>query len=239
MLISNDGGKTWSEHGNVRLTTDDRYHGWAENSIAELTDGRIVMILRGDRLGGVLYSAESKDGGKTWPEFATKTAIPNPGSKATLDSLGGDTVAMLHNPNPKHRSPLALWVSFDGLKTWPYQRVLVPESSDGPKGTLNCPDGFVSQDQQWLHFAFDDNRHRAVHYSAKLSTLAPARSAKPEAVKAVMPSAILSDDERKSWNRGLIHDRTERSGVHSRRLSVTPKLALPREARGARPFATH
>lgn len=171
VLISNDGGKTWSEHGNVRLTADDRYHGWAENNLAELSDGRIAMIIRADRLGGVLYYAESKDGGKTWPEFAVKTDIPNPGSKATLYPLGGDTVAMLHNPNPTHRSPLALWISFDGLKTWPYRRVLVPESCDGPKGRLNYPDGFVSLDKQWLHFAFDDNRHRAVHYSAKLPPL--------------------------------------------------------------------
>lgn len=119
VLISSDGGKTWSEHGNVRLTADDRYHGWAENNLAELSDGRIAMIIRADRLGGVLYYAESKDGGKTWPEFAVKTDVPNPGSKATLYPLGGDTVAMLHNPNPAHRSPMALWISFDGLKTWP------------------------------------------------------------------------------------------------------------------------
>jgi hypothetical protein len=43
---------------------------------------------------------------------------------------------------------------------------------DGPQGRMNYPDGFVSEDRQWLHFAFDDNRHRAVHYSAKLPPLA-------------------------------------------------------------------
>jgi len=171
VLISSDGGQTWSEHGNVRLTTDDRYHGWAENNIVELADGRIAMIIRGDRLGGVLYYAESRDGGRTWPEFAQKTDIPNPGSKATLYGLGGDTVALLHNPNPKHRSPMALWISFDGMQTWPYRRVLVPESCDGPQGRMNYPDGFVSKDKQYLHFAFDDNRHRAVYYGAKLPPL--------------------------------------------------------------------
>jgi hypothetical protein len=171
VLMSADGGRTWNEYGNVRLTNDDRYHGWAENNIVELADGKIAMIIRGDRLGGVLYYAESNDGGRTWPEFAVKTDIPNPGSKATLYSLGGDAVAILHNPNPKQRSPLALWISFDGMNTWPYQRVLVPESCDGPKGRLNYPDGFVSTDKQWLHFAYDDNRHRAVHYSAKLPPL--------------------------------------------------------------------
>lgn len=171
VLISNDKGQTWTEHGNVRLTPNDRYFGWAENDLFEHPDGRITMIIRGDGLGGLLYKAESKDGGKTWPEFASITDIPNPGSKATLYNLGGDTVAILHNPNSKHRSPMALWISFDGMKTWPYQRVLQQTSVDGPKAAMNYPDGFVSQDKQWLHFAFDDARHRAVHYSAKLPPL--------------------------------------------------------------------
>lgn len=172
VLLSSDGGKSWSEQGNVRLTPNDRYFGWAENNLVELASGRIAMIIRGDGLGGMLYMATSKDG-RTWPEYADTTKIPNPGSKATLYSLGGDTVALLHNPNSKHRSPMALWISFDGMKTWPYQRVLQAESVDGPKGRMNYPDGFVSADKQWLHFAFDDNRHRAVHYSAKLPPLAP------------------------------------------------------------------
>jgi len=152
----------------VRLTPNSRYFGWAENNLVELSDGRVLMIIRADRLGGVLYLAESEDGGRTWPEFASPTQIPNPGSKATLYGLGEDRVALLHNPNSKHRSPMALWISFDGMKTWPYQRVLQAESVDGPKGRMNYPDGFVSKDGEWLHFAFDDNRHRAVHYSAKL-----------------------------------------------------------------------
>ncbi len=167
VLLSSDGGKSWTEHGNVRLTPNDRYFGWAENSLVELSSGKIAMIIRGDGLGGFLYLATSNDG-RTWPEYARSTPIPNPGSKATLYSLGGDNVALLHNPNSKHRSPMALWISFDGMKTWPYQRVLQAESVDGPKGRMNYPDGFVSADKQWLHFAFDDNRHRAVHYSAKL-----------------------------------------------------------------------
>ncbi len=168
ILMTGDGGRTWTEHGNVRLTPNDRYFGWAENNLAELNDGRIAMIIRADGLGGRLFYAESKDGGRTWPEYASITPVPNPGSKATLYPLAGDAVAMLHNPNSKHRSPLALWISFDGMRTWPYQRVLHAESCDGPNGRINYPDGFVSADQQWLHFAFDDNRHRAVHYSAKL-----------------------------------------------------------------------
>ena len=171
VIVSTDGGKSWTEHGDIRLTERDDYFGWAENNIVELSDGRIAMIIRADKLGGVLYYAESTDGGKTWPEFAAKSDIPNPGSNATLYGLGGDVVAILHNPNPSHRSPMALWISFDGLKTWPYRRVLQKESVDGPKGRMNYPDGFVTKDKQYLHFAFDDNRHRAVYYGAKLPPL--------------------------------------------------------------------
>ncbi len=77
-------------------------------------------------------------------------------------------VALLHNPNPVHRSPLALWVSLDGMQTWPYRRVIVAQSADGPNGALNYPDGFVTADRRWLCFAFDDNRHRAVCVRARL-----------------------------------------------------------------------
>ncbi len=174
VLISEDDGRTWREHGNIRLTDDPLYFGWAEPSIVELKNGTIVMVIRADRLGGVLYAAESKDGGRTWPEQAVKTDIPNPGAKATLYSLGGDTVALVHNPNPTHRSPLALWISFDGMQTWPYRRTLVAESVDGPKGCLNYPEGFVSRDKQWLHIAFDNNRHQACVIAAKLPPLPPA-----------------------------------------------------------------
>jgi predicted neuraminidase len=170
VLMSADHGKTWTEHGNIRLTPDNRYHGWAENNLVELKNGHIGMIIRADRLGERLFYAESKDG-RNWPEYAKVSAIPNPGSKATLYSLGGNNVAILHNPNGKGRYPLSLWISFDGMKTWPYQRVLVSDSCDGPRTALNYPDGFVSRDKQWLHFAFDDHRHRAVHYSAKLPPL--------------------------------------------------------------------
>lgn len=68
--------------------------------------------------------------------------------ESDLHPRGGDAAAMLHSPNPKHRSPLALWSSFQEMKTWPCRRVPVPESSDGPQGRRNYPDGFVSRDWQ-------------------------------------------------------------------------------------------
>ena len=36
---------------------------------------------------------------------------------------------------------------------------------------LNYPDGFVSTDGQYLNFAYDEMRYRAIYYGAKLPTL--------------------------------------------------------------------
>lgn len=110
VLMSMDNGANWSMHGSIRSSEDDGYTGWAENNIVELADGTITMIIRVDNTG-VLYNAHSVDGGYTWPERATPTSIPNPGSKATLYSLGGNSVALLHNPNATTRHPLALWIT--------------------------------------------------------------------------------------------------------------------------------
>jgi predicted neuraminidase len=166
VAISSDGGETWSVHGMIRTSDDDQYDNWAEPSLVELGDGTISMLIRAQQTG-VLLRADSKDGGLTWPERASRTDIPNPGSKFTLYSLGDDTVAILHNPSPKNRNPLSLWVSFDGMRTWSYRRTLL----DKPGARLAYPDGFVSKDKSYLHFAFDDTRRRAVYVGAKLPPL--------------------------------------------------------------------
>ena len=120
VLISADGGKTYTEHGNIKLPIPGDTALWAENTIAELEPGHIVMLIRPERNRGkptFLYRADSFDGGKTWPDTATKTDIPNPSSKTLLLRINEHTTALLHNPNPYNRWPLSLWVSFDGMKT--------------------------------------------------------------------------------------------------------------------------
>jgi hypothetical protein len=47
---------------------------------------------------------------------------------------------------------------------------LVPEACD-PDGAINDPDGFVSQDGQFLHFGFDNNRRQCVYDGAKLPSM--------------------------------------------------------------------
>jgi len=57
----------------------------AENNVVELSDGRLVMLIRADSTGYLKHS-ESLDRGCSWsmPEL---TKIPNPGTKFRLHRL--------------------------------------------------------------------------------------------------------------------------------------------------------
>ena len=172
VFVSGDGGATWTASARVR----GRY--WAENNVVELRDGRLVMLVRADGTG-CLWRSDSRDRGRTWSEPAP-TAIPNPGAKFRLFRLRDGRIALVHNPNAQtshpnskhyalcHRNPLALWVSNDDLQTWGHQRVL----TDFP-GHLAYPDGVVDAAEEYVHFAFDYNRHDVIYWGARLPPAGP------------------------------------------------------------------
>jgi predicted neuraminidase len=167
VLISGDGGKTWSRHGGIFVKLNN--WNWAENNLAELSDGTLVMLIRADR-SGVLYRSDSVDGGRTWSE-PYRTDIPNPGSKIRLLPLSDGRIALLHNPTPydkttkwmMHRNPMSLWISDDDMKSWRVKRDLVTFP-----GSLSYPDGFVDEQEGYIHFAFEYNRHDSIYVGAKI-----------------------------------------------------------------------
>lgn len=166
-LVSGDQGTTWRDSNRVR----GRY--WAENNVVELGDGRLVMLVRADGTG-CLWRSESSDRGGTWSQ-PVETEIPNPGSKFRLFRLRDGRIVLMHNPNSQtshpnskfyascNRNPLALWISDDDMRTWGYQRIL----TDFP-GHLAYPDGVLDAEEQYVHFAFDYNRHDVIYWGAKL-----------------------------------------------------------------------
>ena len=158
VLISIDEGNTWIKSTDIGPTA-----GWAENNVVELSDGRLVMLIRADG-AGCLMRSESADRGRTWSPLG-RTDIPNPGTKFRLHRLATGRIVLIHNPNPNCgiRNPLALWASDDDMKTWFYKRILI----DFP-GQLQYPDGFVDEEEGYVHFAFDYNRHDLIYVGAKL-----------------------------------------------------------------------
>lgn len=157
VMVSHDEGKTFEAYPGIRTEFDESAVWswlWTEPTLAELSDGRIAMLLRIHNTGCLWY-AESADGGKSWSE-AVPTAIPNPSNKPKLVALPYGGIALIHTPNPrvgmKYRNPLAIWISKDDMQTWPYQHVV----TDFP-GEFSYPDG-ICEDGRLL-FSIEYNRH--------------------------------------------------------------------------------
>lgn len=127
---SDDSGKTWKVVSVIRRQMDKPVD---EPAIAELRDGRLIMVTRPD--GGVLYS---KDKGATWTESPTKL-VPRPKFKAPQIFVLRDgtlvTVATWGS--------LRVWISKDDGRTW---------SKDIPLDTscYGYPGGLVLDDESIL-----------------------------------------------------------------------------------------
>jgi len=52
-----------------------------------------------------------------------------------LYSLGGDAVALLHNPKPEPPHPDGALGQLRRLKTWPYRRILQADGATARKAT--------------------------------------------------------------------------------------------------------
>lgn len=158
----------WTDNQRIRGA-----RGWAEVNLAELSDGRLVMLSRSDG-DGVLLRSESRDRGRTWSPYV-RSDIPNPNSKIRLFPLRDGRIALLHNPNGAvhhanskplafvNRNPLALWISDDDMRTWGCRRLI----TDFP-GMLAYPDGEVDADGRYLHIAFDYNRHDVIYWKVEI-----------------------------------------------------------------------
>ena len=136
---------------------------WTEPTLAQLSDGTIVMLLRVDG-SGRLWHSESKDNGRTWTP-AAPTDIPNPGNKPKLIAIPDGRFALLHTPNPTpgfhNRHPLALWISDDDLRSFSDRRVV----TDFP-GRYCYPDGFCENGH--ILFTIEINRHEILFFDCEL-----------------------------------------------------------------------
>lgn len=142
---------------------------WSEPTIAELSNGDLIMFMRVDG-EGCLYKSLSNDGGLNWSE-PEPTNIPNPSNKPKLIKMTNGDIALLNTPtkntmaNAGHsmnsRFPLEVWISSNDTKTWDYKKSLTTFP-----GWVSYPDGFIENDQ--LYVAFEFNRHDIYFIKTKL-----------------------------------------------------------------------
>jgi hypothetical protein len=160
VLISQDHGQTYSTLQGPQIPikgANEPDWSWTEPTIAELSDGTIVMLLRVHD-SGCLWRSESRDGGITWSE-ARRTDIPNPSNKPKLIAMPEGKIALIHTPNEKMghglpgRTPLAIWLSDDDMNTWGYRRII----SDFPGGFCYA-DGICEEDGKHIRFSIEYSR---------------------------------------------------------------------------------
>ncbi len=161
----NEGFTEFTRHGRIcHLTPDGEIPcvPFFENQIAELSDGNLAMLIRGD-LTNRLWRSDSTDGGFTWSEPYI-TDIKNPGSKTLIVNLPDGRIVLIHNPSEKdysdteshhhrYRTPLEIWVSDDDMVTWSTHEVLgyAPD-------VAQYPDGFYDHKNSCIYLVWENNK---------------------------------------------------------------------------------
>ena len=166
VIVSRDLGKTYQRFVGPKIPikgATGRAWAWTEPTIAQLSDGTIVMLLRVDG-SGRLWRSESRDNGRTWTE-AAPTDIPNPGNKPKLIPMTDGRIALIHTPNSDpsftSRYPLALWISDDDMQTFGDKRLV----TDFP-GNYCYPDGFFENGH--ILFTIEINRHEILFFDCEI-----------------------------------------------------------------------
>ena len=152
MALTSDGGQTWTISNAVPGV------GVTQPSVVQLNGGKLVAFFRSAGRSRRIQRSESTDGGMTWSEV-TATDLPNPGSGVEAVMLQNGHLAMIYNDleqSPRFR--LALSISPDEGKTWPWKRYL--ENTEG--GRFDYP-SLVQAKDGTLHATYSYNLQTIKH----------------------------------------------------------------------------
>jgi predicted neuraminidase len=156
VLLSTDGGLTWTPHGNLHIfepkVQPGAIWGVVEPALVELNNGELYMLLRTGTEW--LYESRSPDGGHTWTN-PTRSPLLGHNSPAALWRLDQNPkeIIVIWNNSPSNRYPLTVAISADGGRSWSRPKVVA--TSDGPQvsypGITQSADGmFIAVWQQQL-----------------------------------------------------------------------------------------
>jgi predicted neuraminidase len=140
MAITDDCGKTW--HTSTPLTGA----GNIQPSIASRKDGSLYTLMRDNGPAPKrLHQSESRDRGETWSKV-TDSFLPNPGSGAELINLSNGDWALISNDTEEGRHSLAVQISKDEGRTWPWKRHLEREAAGREAGRFHYPSIIQAKD---------------------------------------------------------------------------------------------
>jgi predicted neuraminidase len=134
MNISDDWGATW--HTSRPLVD----FGNIQPSLVRRTDGTLVAYMRDNGPPPKrLHISESSDRGETW-SAVRDTDIPNPGSGAEVRALANGHWILVYNDLEEGRWSLAVSLSEDEGKTWPWTRHLERDPPSAAAQQVPDPD---------------------------------------------------------------------------------------------------
>lgn len=173
----NDRSK-WPEHYTTAIYSDDNGKTWhtsqpfaemgtGEAAVAELSDGRLYYNTRAHWYKNPKEPplrrrhAWSKDGGETWTNWQIVNALPDGPQNTNYGCMGGlvripiqgkDILVYSNCDSPSGRKNGAVWVSFDGGKTWPLKKLV----TDGAFAYSSLSAGRPNtQSEGWIYLHYE------------------------------------------------------------------------------------
>jgi predicted neuraminidase len=163
MAITRDGGDTWTFSRPVPGL------GVTQPSVVQLRDGRLMAFFRDATSAHRVHRSESADGGIRWSPV-TPTTLPNPGGGLEVIGLASGDLAIVYNDKESSpRDRLAVSLSSDQGRTWPWTRYLentpgqrfdYPSLVQGRDGSLHVTYSYnlktikhVTFDESWVREA--------------------------------------------------------------------------------------
>ena len=153
MAITDDGGATW------QFSEPLVGAGNIQPSIARKADGTLVAYMRDNGPAPHrLHVSRSTDKGLTW-SLVTDSNLPNPGSGADIVTMQNGHWALAYNDTESGRHSLAISISTDEGRTWPYTRHLERDMRDRQIATSSAYPSIIQGRDGTLHVVYSYHRN--------------------------------------------------------------------------------
>ena len=151
--------KIWTRAGAIKSP-----RGNIQPAVVEVKPGRLVAYCRrgGDYLAetrGFLARSESTDGGLTWSE-GRDSCFPNPNAAVDFLKLKSGNLLLVDNDCFHGRTPLTVWLSDDGDRTYGRRRDL----ATGPGGDFGYPIALQSMDGK-IHVVYTSDKRTVINHA--------------------------------------------------------------------------